>query len=384
MRVLYVSSGLDPRTGGTATAAISVCLAAQRAGIEPILVYPLAPGTEADVAPLTAQLDRAGIAHRAFPFGSHKRAVPWGMSPDLNRWLKQHARDYDLVHAHSVWVLSSVAAVRAARRARRPVVVMPHEGLTRFDMSQAGTKWLKRAKRLLRLWYVLKADRFIVASELERLDSNLSPRRATVIPHPVFDEQAPPPAPRDFPADGAYRVGFLGRIHAKKNLHRLIRALPLVPSLRLVIGGDGPEAEKSRLEDLVAHHRLEDRVEWRGFVQAPDKERFLREVDLVAMPSQFECFGLVAAEALAQGTPVLVSPTVGVAEWVQAEECGLVVPPRADAIAVALAKLGKDGLLGRHARHARDTALRHFSFAAHGRALAQLYADLTGRHPAHT
>jgi glycosyltransferase involved in cell wall biosynthesis len=384
MRVLYVSSGLDPRTGGTATAAISVCRAAQRAGLEPTLAFPLAPDSAAAVAPLTAALDAAGIAHHAFAFAEGRRAIEWGISTDLDRWLKRHVRDYDLVHAHSVWVMSSLAAVRAARRARRPVVVMPHEGLTRFDMARAGNGWLKQAKRVLRWWYRLKTDRFILASELERLDSALPERRAVAIPHPVLDERLPAPPPRSFPADGPYTVGFLGRIHPKKNLHRLIRALPLVPDLRLVIGGDGPEREKSRLEDLISHHKLEHRVEWRGFVGAADKARFFREVDLIAMPSEFECFGLVAAEALGEGVPVLVSPTVGLAEWVEAGECGLVVPPRADAIAVALAKLGKDGLLARCAANARATALRHFSFAAHGRALATLYADLTGRGSAHT
>ena len=384
MRVLYVSSGLDPRTGGTATAAVTVCLAAQRAGIEPTLAFPMAAGSAAEVAPLTAALDRAGIAHHAFPFGDTPRAVAWGISPALDRWLKREARHYDLVHAHSVWVMSSITAVRAARRAGRPVVVMPHEGLTRFDMARAGSGWLKRAKRILRWWYLMKADAFIVASELERLDSRLSERKAVTIPHPVVDELLPTPEPRSVPSDGPYTIGFLGRIHPKKNLHRLIRALPLVPDLRLVIGGDGPEAEKSRLEDLVSHHQLEGRVEWRGFIAAADKERFFGEIDLLAMPSAFECFGLVAAEALSQGVPVLVSPTVGVAEWVETGGCGLVVPPRADAIAVALAKLGKDGLLARCAANARATAVEHFSFAAHGAALARLYAALTGRGPKHT
>jgi glycosyltransferase involved in cell wall biosynthesis len=384
MRVLYVSSGLDPRTGGTATAAIGVCLAAQRAGIEPTLAYPLAPASRAEVAPLTRALDAAGIAHHAFPFAAGERAIGWGISPELNRWLRRHARDYDLVHAHSVWVMSSIAALRAAKRAGRPVVVMPHEGLTRFDMARAGSVWLRRAKPVIRWWYRLKTDRFIVASELERLDSRLPERSAIAIPHPVFDERLPDPPPRTFPAEGGYTVGFLGRIHPKKNLHRLIRALPLVPNLRLIIGGDGPDREKSRLEDLISHHQLDARVEWRGFIAAADKQRFFRDVDLIAMPSEFECFGLVAAEALSEGVPVLVSPTVGLAEWVQAGECGLVVPPRADAIAVALARLGQDGLLGRCAANARATALQHFSFSAHGAALAATYADLTGRDRAHT
>jgi glycosyltransferase involved in cell wall biosynthesis len=378
MKVLYVSSGLDPRTGGTATAAISVCLAAQRAGIEPTLVYPLAPDGAASVAPLLAALDQAGITHHAFPFGEMRagRAVAWGVSPALNRWLRDHAQDYAVIHAHSVWVLSTVAAVRAARRAHRPVVVMPHEGLTRFDMAHAGSWWLRRAKHLLRFWYLLKVDRFIVASELERLESGLSEAHAVSIPHPAFDETAAAPPARTMPHGGPFTIGFLGRLHPKKNLRRLIRALPLVPGPRLVIGGDGPDSEKSLIEDLISHHRLEDRVEWRGFIAASDKDAFLRSIDLLAMPSAFECFGLAAAEALSQGTPVLVSPTVGIAEMVSEAQCGMVVPPRPDAIAVALTRVGQNGLLARYAANARPAALAHFSFAAHGAALLRLYRAL--------
>jgi glycosyltransferase involved in cell wall biosynthesis len=319
------------------------------------------------------------------------RAVGWGVSPELNRWVGAHAGDYDIIHAHSVWVMSTVAAVRAARRAGRPVVVMPHEGLTRFDMSHAGRLWLKWAKRILRLWYLLKVDRFIVASDLERLDSTLPERKAVSIPHPAFDETAPEPPPRTMPHGAPFTVGFLGRLHPKKNLQRLVRALPLVPDVRLVIGGDGPDSEKSLIEDVISHHHLENRVEWRGFIAAPDKDSFLRSVDLLAMPSVFECFGLVAAEALSQGTPVLVSPTVGVAETVSQAQCGMVVPPRSDAIAVALARLMQNGLLTRYSENARPAALAHFSFAAHGKALLRLYralarngaSDLTPQGPAH-
>jgi glycosyltransferase involved in cell wall biosynthesis len=57
-------------------------------------------------------------------------------------------------------------------------------------------------------------------------------------------------------------------------------------------------------------------------------------------------------------------------------QCGMVVPPRPDAIAVALTRLMQDGLLARYAANARPAALAHFSFAAHGAALLRLYQSL--------
>jgi hypothetical protein len=67
MRILFVSSGLDPRTGGTATAAVSVCLAARRAGLEVDLLYPVEREVEPLLGPTVALLAAAGVTVRAFP-----------------------------------------------------------------------------------------------------------------------------------------------------------------------------------------------------------------------------------------------------------------------------------------------------------------------------
>jgi glycosyltransferase involved in cell wall biosynthesis len=376
MRVLHVSSGLDPRTGGTATAAVSVALAAQRAGAEVTLAYPADPDAKAAIAPSLVRLLEAGVKLEAFPFWERggKRAIGWGISPALNRWVRLHASEFDVIHAHSVWVLSSLSALGSAKRAGKPFVLMPHEGLTRFDMDRAGNKALIRLKALLRRRYVARADRIVLSSELERLDSLLGDNPcAVVIPHPVFDETGPDTVP---PARaGRITIGFLGRFHKKKNLHLLIDALALAPNVRLRIGGDGDPEFRRSLEARVARHGLENRVDWAGFIATDRKPAFFASVDLIVMPSQFECFGLVGAEAMSLGVPVLVSPTVGIAEAVSAGKCGLVIPPRPDALGVALSRLNRPQLAEWGAA-ARRVALAEYSFAAHGERLMALYRAL--------
>lgn len=375
MRVLYVSSGLDPRTGGTATAAISVCLAARRAGIEATLAYAFEPGTEPDIEPGLSALREAGVTLHGFPFWQRggRRAIGWGISPELNRWVRGQAKSFDVIHGHSVWVLSSLNALRSARAAGKPFVLMPHEGLTRFDMSRGGNAILIRLKALLRRYYVKRSTAIVLSSELERLDSGLE--NATVIAHPVFDEQLPyEPPPIHEPA-APITIGFIGRFHKKKNLHLLIDALALAPGVHLKIGGDGDPDFTRSLIARVERHRMADRVTWLGFVASDAKHDFYRSVDLIAMPSKFECFGLVGAEAMAEGVPVLVSPTVGIAEDVAAGACGLVIPTRPDAIGVALSRLKRQTLID-WGLAARQVALTHYSFSAHGERLRALYTEL--------
>lgn len=376
MRVLFVSSGLDPATGGTATAAVMVALAAARAGVEATLVHPVEPSRATQIAPAEERLRAAGIEVRSFPFATvgGARAVAWGVAPALDRWVRANVARFDVVHAHSPWVLTSLRAMGAAEAAGKPFVLMPHEGFTRFDMERAASPLLVRAKSVLRARYRRGASRILVSSPLELRDSLLDgDPKSTVLYHPAFDEQDPPPV-NSRRGEAQLTVGFLGRFHPKKNLPLLIDALARVPEARLVIGGDGPE--RAQIETRAEAKGVRDRVEFLGFLDQAGKTRFFTDVDLVAMPSRFECFGLVAAEAMAYGTPVLVSPTVGIAEIVADHDAGLVIPPRGDALAEGLRKaLVVERRLG-WGGHARQAAFAHFSLGAHGAALAALYQEL--------
>ena len=378
LKILQVSSGLDPRTGGTATAAVNVALAARRADIAVTLVYPFEPADADRLVPDLTRLKAAGVRTIGFPFwrAGGRRAARWAIAPALTHYLRNHAGDFDLIHAHSAWVASSVAAVRAARRAGRPSLLMPHEALTRFDMARGDNRALRLAKRLLRGWYLRRVDGIVVSSELERRDSELDDDPRTIaIPHPVLDETAPPPPPAA-PDGGALRIGFLGRLHPKKNLHRLVKALAAAPGVRLIIGGDGDPAYRADIEAAIARHGVADRVSWLGFVAGAGKAEFFRTVDVVAMPSEFECFGLVAAEALGAGTPVVLSPTVGIAEMIADADCGAIVPPRSDALAACFRRLDDRVELARWRTRARAVALELFSFAAHGAKLRETYEAL--------
>ena len=120
-------------------------------------------------------------------------------------------------------------------------------------------------------------------------------------------------------------VGFIGRVCREKGLDILIRALAEVvvcfPEVRLVVVGDGPES--GALRDLAQSMKVAEWVVWTGMYDRPKVWRQYAALDLVAVPSLFEGFGLAAAEAQAAGLPVIAADVGGLREVVADGESGI-------------------------------------------------------------
>ncbi|TXK85271.1 1,4-alpha-glucan branching protein domain-containing protein [Paenibacillus sp. N3.4] len=121
-------------------------------------------------------------------------------------------------------------------------------------------------------------------------------------------------------------LAFFGRLVFEKGVHVLLSAmrlvLKLVPEAKLVIGGTGPEFESLKRQAA----RFGDRVCFTGFLDESDKCLLLQRTELCVFPSLYEPFGLVALEAMASGTPLIVSDTGGLAEIVDHGRNGCTVP----------------------------------------------------------
>ncbi len=381
IRVLSIIAGMDARIGGPPQAARHTAIAAARAGIDATLVFPRATGDGPGVTRAIVALEREGVKVHTFrATGLIGQWGPrWGLSPGLAWWVAGHARDYDLIHAHGAWVLGTVLAACLGPLVHRPRVVSPHEGLTRFDIDGSPRRIAKLGKRALSPLLLHGFDRLIMSSALEARESTPEgkPRaRCAIVYHAVYDDRAAAPGPRPAPVPGALTLGFIGRFHPKKNLDVILSALALLPeTVRLAVAGDGPDAD--------TYHRLAlslgvaARTDWLGFVEGEAKEAFFRGIDLLLMPSVFECFGLAAAEALVRGIPAVVSPATGVAEIVGPHGGGAVCPATPEAIAGAVHALADDpDAYARAASGAVEGATAALSFSAHGAALAAIYRDL--------
>ncbi len=171
-------------------------------------------------------------------------------------------------------------------------------------------------------------------------------------------------------AAGTLRVGLIATFSKWKGHDTLLRAVAaLPPSARIrayIVGGavydtDGSQYSLEELRQIAAAHGVGGRVGFTGFVQEPDQ--VMRALDVVVHASTTpEPFGLVIAEAMACGRPLVTSATGGAAELVRAGEDALTHRPgdAADLSAAIQALAGDAHLRARLGSVARATALRRF------------------------
>ena len=143
--------------------------------------------------------------------------------------------------------------------------------------------------------------------------------------------------------ENTIRFGFIGRFEPRKGLRELMDAWPdvsaHVPTAHLLLAGKGPM--ELELRNRLGH---DPRVHFLGF--RSDVPALLAAFDVVVMPSHWEGFGLVAAEAMAAARPVIAAHASSLRELVRDGVNGRTVPPgQPDALATAMIELGLDPAL---------------------------------------
>jgi len=289
-------------------------------------------GVEVDVvSPM--DFPHYGIAYGAGIMGNLRRQ-PWRAAlvpaflASFRRAASPRARDADLIHAH--WLPSGFVAATLGR----PFVVQ----LWGTDVELA-----KRMRPLARA--VLRRARLVIcpSNALAEAARLLGAEEVRVIPSGVevpasVGGEAEPP-----------EVLFAGRLSPEKGILELVEA---AQGMSLVVAGDGP---------------LRDRVPGAlGFVPHDELGPLYERAAVVACPSHREGFGVVCAEAMAYGRPVVAGAVGGLLDLVVDGETGLLVPPRdVGALRSALERLlGDQELRRRLGAAARERIRERFAWPA--------------------
>lgn len=178
--------------------------------------------------------------------------------------------------------------------------------------------------------------------------------------------------------DGKKRVLFLGRFHENKGPDLLAKAFALLKrddvTLQLAGYDDGYEVN---LTQQVKDIGIESKVEYLGPRYGKDKVNAYTNADVYVMPSRRELFGLTLLEALACGTPVIITDRCGVAPLLPSE-CGMVVPFDEYALAEAINKaLDKD--IANSYREYRIKWAKQYDWAKLAPQVIRVYEKILGK-----
>ena len=264
----------------------------------------------------------------------------YGYSSKLVPWLREHRREYDAVVVSGLWQYSGFGVWRALRGTDTPYFVFPHGMLD---------PWFKRAyplKHLKKWLYWPWADYRMLRDARAVLFTSEEECRAAResfwlyrcnevvvnygIAAPTGDAESQKQAVlARFPELAGKRAFvFLSRIHEKKGCDLLVRAFAKIArtddSLRLVFAGPDQTGWSAALREIAQQLGIADRIVWTGMISGDLKWGMLHLAEAFVLPSHQENFGIAVAEALACGTPVLISNKVNIWREIESDRAGLV------------------------------------------------------------
>ena len=295
IHVVHTINAFTATTGGTATCTYDLLKALnQRSDVQ------------ADILVTKPKEPLMGSGEEWIKAVENDEKTPFGISRNLYSALAQ--ADADIFHTNGLWRYCNHAPAVVARQKRKPFVLTPHGML--YPEALVHSQWQKR----LLGWACVNRDireaaciHVTCEEEMQHIRALGLTNPVAIIPNPVPESSLKEYVPK------AKKVtfGYLGRLHPRKHVERILEAVALLPEeeqtqCELVIMGSGEPSYEAFLRERVERLHLSN-VHFLGFVEGVEKERQLAQIHALFVPSDFENFGMIVAEALREGTPVFAS-----------------------------------------------------------------------------
>ncbi len=273
-------------------------------------------------------------------------------STPLYQYLKAHIHEYDIIHCHGIWHFGSLAPFLLDKSVTKVVTI--HGLLDKWAIRHSY--WKKKLlsialqKRLLNRADLIQINNTDEQGDLLRYLGHQHPN-VVIIPNgiPMADFET-------LPVPGTFRkqhgipaqqplILFMSRLNIKKGLDLLLPAFhqyaQRYPDALLVLAGpdDGYQATA---EAFIRDNNLTDRVKLVGMLIDDDKKAALADANVFVLPSYSEGFSMAVLEAMASGTPTIVSDRVGFGEVIRETGAACLTELTADSVLASLEKVLND------------------------------------------
>jgi glycosyltransferase involved in cell wall biosynthesis len=308
------------------------------------------------------------LNYRFFPTWSHLL-----ISPQMVKWFNNNLPSYDIVHVHGLYRFPVTTAAYCARKAQVPYIIMPHGALDPFlyKQSQYGLLLKRIYERLFDIPNLNHATAIHYTAEEEAKQASFLKlnTKPVIVPNGIDWEGF-----LKLPSKGNFRrrigldfhsplILFLGRINFKKGLDLLVPAFKSVSQkhadARIAFVGPDNDGYGADVRRWCREQCVHDKVFFIDHLGFEDVKEAYVDADLFVLPSYTENFGLTVVEAMACGTPVVISDQVNIWRDILASGAGLVVRldigELADAICLLLADKRSAEAMGARGRVSAQT-----------------------------
>jgi glycosyltransferase involved in cell wall biosynthesis len=212
-----------------------------------------------------------------------------------------------IIHDHGLWLPSNHTAASTARRLKIPLIISPRGMLEPWALTYRA--WKKRIAWAIFQHRDLDSAALLMATSEQEAESirKVGLRQPiAIIPNGI---DLPPGEKPPLSHESGRCALFLSRIHPKKGLMNLVAAWARVSpeGWRMVIAGPDEGRHREEVELSVQRAGLGHYFEFVGPVEGDAKEKLYRQADLFILPTFSENFGMVVAEALSYGIPVITT-----------------------------------------------------------------------------
>ena len=388
MKILHVIPSVALARGGPSHAVIEMVAALRRLGIDAEIATTNDDGDRLLDVPTERKIEYEGVPVWFFPrFSPPLGAIrEFAFSARLTAWLWNNINNYDVLHVHAIFSYPSTVMMAIARVKKVPYICRPIGQLCSWSLQQA------QQKKKLYLSLIERAN--LKGSQALHFTSQQEQQEAArlnlksnffVLPHglsvPPQILNAKQKLRQQYNlSDDEFVILFLSRIHPKKGLDYLIPALGKVDKpFTFILAGNGDRQYKQEVTQLLEQHQIKDKTRQVGFVEGETKNLLLQGSDLFALTSHSENFGVAVLEALAAGTPALVTPGVALSSLVRQRDFGYVVDLDCDRIVESLKYcLDRQSELENLGKQAREFILQNYTWNSTASQLIDFYRNCDG------